>query len=221
MSKLQAQKKAAEIIPALFLDMFGDPATNPKGWPTASFGDLVVNRDGARRPVKSADRASRQGQYPYYGASGVIDFVDQYIYDGTHLLIAEDGANLVSRSTPIAFKATGRYWVNNHAHVVAQKAGTDLSYLEVALNLRDLRDFITGSAQPKLTQANLNAILVAVPPAKEQARFAELTTHLLSIQEQQANALSKAEKTFSALLARAFSESRLTGSQLPAEEIAA
>lgn len=200
----EAQKKAAEIISALFLDMFGDPATNPKGWPTEKFGNLVLNKDGQRKPVKAADRANRKGPYPYYGASGVIDFVDDFLFEGTHLLIAEDGANLLSRSTPIAFQASGRYWVNNHAHVVAEKEGATLAYLEASLNLRDLRDSITGSAQPKLTQASMNAIPVAVPPLREQKRFAAFVARLTSISQQQRAASDKAEATFNAALSRTF-----------------
>lgn len=201
----EAEKKAAELIPALFLDMFGDPAANPKGWPTQPFGQLVENKDGKRKPIKSADRANRQGAYPYYGASGIIDSYDDYLFEGEHLLIAEDGANLVSRSTPIAFLATGKYWVNNHAHVVAANGKANLTFLECQLNLRDLKDSITGSAQPKLNQANLNSIPVLAPPIGVQARFAESVEQARSIQSQQTAATAKAEATFAALLAQAFS----------------
>lgn len=201
----EAQTKAQAIIPALFLDMFGDPATNPKGWKEANFGDIVDNRDGQRRPVKAANRANRRGEYPYYGASGIIDYVDDYIFDGINLLIAEDGANLLSRSTPIAFQATGRYWVNNHAHVVGATDRANLIYLETCLNLRDLHDFVTGSAQPKLTQKALNAIPIPLPSMQDQRRFETYAGQVLSICHQQQEATVKAEATFQALLARAFS----------------
>jgi len=202
----EAEKKAAELIPALFLDTFGDPARNPKGWPTVPFGELVNNRDGKRKPIKSADRDHRQGQYPYYGASGIIDTYDDYLFDGEHLLIAEDGANLLSRSTPISFIATGKFWVNNHAHVVAANGKVNLTFLECLLNLRDLKDFITGSAQPKLNQANLNGIPIVNCPLPMQKKFATQVEQIRSIQSQQSVATATAQATFDALLSKAFSK---------------
>lgn len=200
----EAEKKAAELIPAMFLDMFGDPATNPKGWPTMPFGELVDNKDGKRKPIKSADRDNRHGPYPYYGASGIIDTYDNFLFDGEHLLIAEDGANLLSRSTPIAFLASGKYWVNNHAHVVAANGKANLTFLECLLNLRDLRDFITGSAQPKLNQANMNGIPIMNAPLPMQERFASQVEQIRSIQLQQATSTEMAQATFDALLSQVF-----------------
>lgn len=200
----EAEKKAAELIPALFLDMFGDPSTNPKGWAVLPFGDLADNKDGRRKPVKAADRDKRRGSYPYYGASGVIDQIDDYLFDGEHLLIAEDGANLVSRSTPIAFIATGKFWVNNHAHIVSPNGKANLAYLECLLNMRNMKDFITGSAQPKLTQANLNAMSVMVPSIDMQNEFSIHLEAVRSIESQQSAATAKAQATFDSLLARTF-----------------
>lgn len=102
----------------------------PKGWCRARFDQLVENHDGLRVPVKASDRANRKGEFPYYGASVIIDYVHDFIFDGDYLLIAEDGANLLSRSTPIAFQARGRFWVNNHAHVVRPLGGAPADYLE-------------------------------------------------------------------------------------------
>lgn len=169
----EAISKLDQLLESVFLDMFGDPATNPKGWPIERFGDLAENKDGRRRPVKSSDRESRKGPYPYYGASGIIDSIDDFLYDERNLLVAEDGANLISRSTPIAFIAKGKHWVNNHAHVVGENGRADLLFLLWQLNLRDLSSHITGSAQPKLNQSNLNNIPIPVPPMTLQQRFAE------------------------------------------------
>ncbi|WP_096704065.1 restriction endonuclease subunit S [Magnetospirillum sp. 15-1] len=144
----------------------------PSGWGQAQFCSVVVNHDGRRRPVKSADRAKRQGPFPYFGASGVIDHVDGYLFDGSYLLIAEDGANLLSRSTPIAFQALGKFWVNNHAHIVKPCDGVSLKYLERFLNSIDLAPFVTGSAQPKLTQKALDTIPLPIAPTAEQHRIA-------------------------------------------------
>ncbi|WP_199320397.1 restriction endonuclease subunit S [Leptolyngbya sp. FACHB-261] len=144
----------------------------PLGWRWGAFDELTVNFDGQRVPVSNSDRKLIQGAFPYYGASGIIDYVNEYIFDGKYLLIAEDGANLLSRSTPIAFEADGRFWVNNHAHVV-QVPGCliPLSYLRHYINSIDLRVYISGSAQPKLNQKNLNRIQVPLPPLNEQRRI--------------------------------------------------
>ncbi|MBI5438973.1 MAG: restriction endonuclease subunit S [Nitrosomonadales bacterium] len=89
--RAQADIRSADLIPALFHEMFGDPVRNEKGWSVKPFGELVSNQDGRRKPVKASDRAERNGEYPYYGASGIIDYVDEFIFDETALLIAEDG----------------------------------------------------------------------------------------------------------------------------------
>ena len=85
-----------------------------KDWPIIALGDVVENKNAKRIPLKQADRELRNGPYPYYGASGVIDHIDEYLFEGPHLLVGEDGANLLARSTPIAFIADGQFWVNSH-----------------------------------------------------------------------------------------------------------
>ena len=143
----------------------------PRGWQWAVLGDLCENHDGIRVPVKASDRLGMRGQYPYYGASGVIDHVNDYLFEGTYLLISEDGANLLARSKPIAFEATGRFWVNNHAHVVKAKNGIVQRYLLHAIEHSDIGRLITGSAQPKITQRNLSRVPIPVPPTAEQERI--------------------------------------------------
>ncbi|PXA76836.1 restriction endonuclease subunit S [Auritidibacter sp. NML100628] len=133
-------------------------------------GELVVNLSRMRVPVKAADR--RLGSYPYYGASGVVDYVDDYLFDGLHLLVAEDGENLRSRKTPIAFLANGRFWVNNHAHVLQGNDENDTRYLSYALEAADVSAYVTGSAQPKLSQRSLNAIEIPAPSLDEQRAIA-------------------------------------------------
>lgn len=200
----QADRRTAQLIPALFNEMFGDPARNPKGWPVRPFGELVSNQDGRRRPVKASDRATRQGKYPYYGASGIIDYVEEYLFDETALLIGEDGANLLARSTPIAFIADGKYWVNNHAHVVTINGNAELIYLCTALNLRDLADYVTGSAQPKLNQANMNRIPIPVPPLPLQKEFAQRVTEIRAMEAEQAASRQRLDALFQSMLHRAF-----------------
>lgn len=135
---------------------------------TFRFEDLTLNFDKQRIPLSSGQREKRQGQYRYYGAQGVIDYVDDYIFDGKYLLIAEDGENLKSKKQDIAQIVKGKFWVNNHAHVVQGNALCLTEYLCYLLNHNDLSGYITGSAQPKLSQANLNAIAFDVPSIETQ-----------------------------------------------------
>ena len=130
-------------------------------WPLRSLGDLAQNLDSRRVPIAKASR--KEGPFPYYGASGVVDYVDDYIFDDDILLISEDGANLLSRSTPIAFSVSGKCWVNNHAHVLKFESPEIQKLVEVYLNSVSVEDFVTGSAQPKLNQQALNSIPVPVP----------------------------------------------------------
>ena len=200
----QSDHRTATLIHSLFQEMFGDPGTNSKGWPVKSFGDLASNQDGRRKPVKASDRAERKGEYPYYGASGIIDYVEEYLFDETALLIGEDGANLLARSTPIAFLAHGKYWVNNHAHVVTDNGKADLNYLCVALNLLDLKDYVTGSAQPKLNQANMNRMPIPVPPLPLQKEFAARVSEIRAMQTKQATSRRRLDDLFASLLHCAF-----------------
>lgn len=140
----------------------------PEGWKWVYFGEMTNNYDGKRIPLSRHMRANRKGEFRYYGATGVVDYVNDYIFNGKYILIGEDGANLLSKSRSLAFLVNGKFWVNNHAHVVQCKPGFSLEYLCYYFNSLDLSTFITGSAQPKLTQANLNCIQVCVPSINEQ-----------------------------------------------------
>ncbi len=142
-----------------------------EGWAWTTLDAITANHDGTRIPIKADERKSRQGSYPYYGASGIIDTIDDYLFDGAFLLIGEDGANLVARSSPIAFRAHGKFWVNNHAHVLQTRGGIPLNFIEGFINSIDLQPYVTGSAQPKLTQRNLNRIRIPIPPLPEQQRI--------------------------------------------------
>lgn len=153
----------------------------PPGWAWVRFGDISINRDGERVPVSSSDREGRAKIYDYYGASGVIDKIDGFLFDKTLLLIGEDGANLLNRSTPIAYLAHGKYWVNNHAHVIDATHPELLEYLELFINAISLEPYVTGTAQPKMNQAKLNSIPVALPPLAEQGRILRRVAELRRI----------------------------------------
>ena len=130
-------------------------------WPKYSLGDLADNLDSRRIPVSKGHRKS--GPFPYYGASGVVDYVNDYIIDEDILLISEDGANLLARSTPIAFSVSGKSWVNNHAHVLRFKTLDIQKYVECYLNSVSIKQYVMGSAQPKLNQKALGSIQIPLP----------------------------------------------------------
>ncbi|MHB1479163.1 MAG: restriction endonuclease subunit S [Acidithiobacillus ferrooxidans] len=162
-------------------------------WHSESFGDLTINFDSVRIPVKEADRQS--GPYPYYGASGVVDYTDNFLFDGEYLLIAEDGENLRTRNTPIAFIVNGKFWVNNHAHIVTGNDNADTRFLLYALLSLDISSYLTGSTMPKLTQGNLNNISLLVPPLPEQRRIA----HILGTLDDKIENNRKMAKTLEAM----------------------
>ena len=159
-----------------------------------NIGELLVLRDAERIPVSSAIRSKQTNKiYPYYGAAGVIDYVEDYIFDEKLLLIGEDGANLLSKSKDNAFFAEGKYWVNNHAHILDCPIKLVLRLAALTINAINLDPYITGSAQPKLSQDNLVKILIALPPLNEQFRIfkaIELYEDLLSSINHTANEIS-------------------------------
>ena len=141
-------------------------------WSKVELGGVIINHDGKRKPVKESER--RPGHYPYYGASGIVDYVDGYLFDGNYLLIAEDGENLRTRQTPIAFMARGKFWVNNHAHIVTGNKKADTRFLMYALEGMDISGYLTGAVMPKLTQRNLNKIEIICPSLSEQRAIAHI-----------------------------------------------
>ena len=139
-------------------------------WKT--LGEVAENLDNMRKPVAKGGRSL--GIYPYYGASGIVDYVDSFIFDGDYLLISEDGANLVVRKTPIAFSISGKTWVNNHAHVLKFDNIINQKFVNYYLNYLDLSPYITGAAQPKLNQQNLNNIKIPYPSLETQSRIVQV-----------------------------------------------
>ncbi|TLD72472.1 restriction endonuclease subunit S [Phragmitibacter flavus] len=174
----------------------------PLSWTWVRFGEIMVNRDGERIPVSKEERTTKAKTYDYYGASGVIDKIDGYLFDKPLLLIGEDGANLINRSTPIAFMARGLYWVNNHAHVLDGISEDFLRYIELHINAINLEPYVTGSAQPKMNQAKMNSIPIALPPLAEQKRIVAKVDELMALCDR-LEALQEERETRHATLARA------------------
>ena len=129
-------------------------------WFYSSFESCVANLDGDRIPISRSIRSGKNGKYRYYGATGIIDYIDNFIFNGRFLLIGEDGANLLSKARDLAFIVEGKFWVNNHAHVLKTLYGMNIDFLCFYFNSLTLNDYVSGTAQPKLSQANLNKIPV-------------------------------------------------------------
>jgi type I restriction enzyme S subunit len=178
-----------------------------EGWVETTVDQISTNLDSKRVPITKSDRTS--GEYPYYGASGIVDYVGNYIFDGDTLLVSEDGANLLARSTPIAFSVSGKYWVNNHAHILKFANMATQRFVEFYLESTKLDEYITGAAQPKLNQKALNSIPILIPKSVEaQAKIVESieslqeeTQRLESLYQQKLVALDALKKS---LLHQAF-----------------
>ena len=179
-----------------------------EGWGIATLDQIATNLDSKRIPITKGVRSS--GVYPYYGASGIVDYVADYIFEGDTLLISEDGANLLARSTPIAFSVAGKYWVNNHAHILKFKHMATQRFVEFFFASIKLDEYITGAAQPKLNQKALNSIPIPLPAsvgAQETIvrlidSLQEETQRLESLYQRKLTALDELKKS---LLHQAFS----------------
>lgn len=145
---------------------------------SAKLKELVDNFDNQRIPLSVKQRSVLEKKFRYYGAQGVIDYVDDYIFDGEFILVAEDGENLKSQRNNICNYVTGKFWVNNHAHIIRAKGSNNTKYLYYALNLINFRNYVTGSAQPKLTKDNLGEIVLHVHNGEEQKKIADVISAL-------------------------------------------
>ena len=148
-------------VKSKFVEMFGDNPATTHGKNSVKLSTLCENLDNERKPI--TEHLRNKGDIPYYGASGIVDYVAEYIFDETLLLISEDGANLVSRNMPIAFSITGKSWVNNHVHILRFKNYKLQKYVESYINNIDLSEYINKNANPKLTQEKLNSIMIYMP----------------------------------------------------------
>jgi type I restriction enzyme S subunit len=144
----------------------------PSAWSLKPLSDVAEFLDGRRRPVKDVDRAKMRGDIPYYGASGIVDYVSEYLFNEDLILLGEDGENILSRNTRLAFKVSGKSWVNNHAHVLRPRPETELGYLVEFLESLNFEKFNTGTAQPKLNKFVCSGIPICCPPVREQRAIA-------------------------------------------------
>jgi len=152
--------------------------TPGEGWEVRRLGEVCDFLDNQRRPIKSAEREFIKGEYPYYGASGIIDYVNDYIFDDELILLGEDGENILSRNLPLVFKVKGKIWVNNHAHVLKAKKGFDTDYLTEYLESLDYSLLNSGTAQPKLNKRVCSNIKLHIPTLQEQTRIATILSDM-------------------------------------------
>ena len=148
-------------------------------WEQRKLGNIVDFLDGQRKPLKESERT--KGKYPYYGASGIIDYINDYLFDENLVLLSEDGANIIDRNYPVCFIATGKYWVNNHAHVLKVKTGVIDKFICESLERLDYTKFNTGTAQPKLNQDICQKIVITIPNEDEQKCISEFLDRINNI----------------------------------------
>lgn len=204
--KANAEKQLSEAR-VLFQKAL-EKAMEPKeGWEEKKLPDISENLDSKRVPVTKKDRSN--GIYPYYGASGIVDYVNDYLFDEDLLCISEDGANLLMRTYPIAFPISGKVWVNNHAHVLRFKSMITQKYIEYYFNVLKLDEYITGAAQPKLTQKALNSIPIDIPKKIDDqrrivARLDSLSGHVRELEEISKKTIAECDALKQALLRKVF-----------------
>lgn len=165
----------------------------PEDWNLRPLGEVVTFLDGKRRPVKDADRAKMRGAIPYYGASGIVDYVNDYLFDEELILLAEDGENILSRNCRLVFRISGKAWINNHAHVLRPNPDVSIGFLTDYLESLNYERFNSGTAQPKLNKQTCIGIPVALPPTKaEQEAIAtivnDMDSEVVALEEKLAKA---------------------------------
>ena len=169
----------------------------PVEWDIKALGKISQFLDNQRKPVKENERSS--GIYPYYGASGIIDYVDDYLFDGEYILLGEDGANIVMRSSPLAFKVKGKMWINNHAHVISPNDNCNIDFLVNILESLNYEKYNSGTAQPKLNREVCESITLPFPPLPEQQKIAEILStqdKLIELQEKKIEQLKELKKAY-------------------------
>lgn len=171
-------------------------------WEKKKLEEVVEFLDGQRKPLEAGQRVP--GKYPYYGASGIIDYVENYIFDEELILLSEDGANILDRNYRVCFLAKGRYWVNNHAHVLRAVDGNVNGFICEQLETFDYRRYNSGGAQPKLNQATCRSIIMNIPCIKEQQKIADCLSALDEVIEKQKETLVAWQEMKKGLLQQMF-----------------
>ena len=154
-----------------FVDLHPFDGVMPADWHLGTVSEIIELHDSKRVPLSSRERASLAKIYPYYGATSVMDYVDRYLFDGIYLLLGEDGTVVDSKGFPILQYVEGKFWVNNHAHIITGKNGFTVETLYLLFSLTNVQSIVTGAVQPKISQANLNNVSVIIPSELELSAF--------------------------------------------------
>ena len=197
---LDQQKKIADILSSLdekielnrhmneTLEQLGQALfrhyfiNNPEavGWKSGTLGDIIVNFDSKRKPLSSRQRAKMQGDYRYFGATSVMDHINDYLFDGTYLLLAEDGSVMRSDGTPYLQYVWGRFWINNHAHIIQTKYPFTVEYLYLLLAKTNVQSLVSGAVQLKINQRAMNSLVISIPPDDLVIKFCNLVNSLFA-----------------------------------------
>jgi type I restriction enzyme S subunit len=185
---LQMNKTLEATAQAIFKEWFVDfrlPGFDgefvdglPKEWRKGKLGEIIKNFDSKRVPVSSQERAKRKGIYPYYGAASLMDYIDNYLFDGTYLLMGEDGSVIDDNGYPVLQYVWGKFWVNNHAHVIQGANSFSTEYIYILLQRTQISNIVTGAVQPKINQGNLNGIECIIPDDVRLQEFNKLVLPL-------------------------------------------
>ena len=201
------QKKKKALMQKLFTRQLRFKSADGKdfpAWEEKKLGECVEILDSQRKPIESKERANRKGEYPYYGASGIIDYIDDYLFEGESILLGEDGANIINRNSRLAFIATGKYWVNNHAHIMKANADNLNYFICEYLESLDYSKICAGSAQPKLTQDVIRNLTIKAPCKEEQQKIADCLSSLDSLIQTQQKVVTTWQQRKKALLQQMF-----------------
>ena len=187
-SKIECNKKINDNLlwqaQALYKDRFIDlkpfNGKMPPDWQLGTVSEIIELHDSKRIPLSSRERANLTKIYPYYGATSVMDYVDRYLFDGIYLLLGEDGTVVDDKGFPILQYVEGKFWVNNHAHIITGKNGFTVETLYLLFSLTNVRSIVTGAVQPKISQANLNNVSVVIPSKAELSTFNSIVQPIFS-----------------------------------------
>lgn len=165
------QQQAQALYKDRFVDLKPFDGEMPLDWHIGTVSEIIELHDSKRIPLSSRERANLAKIYPYYGATSVMDYVDRYLFDGIYLLLGEDGTVVDSKGFPILQYVEGKFWVNNHAHIITGKNGFTVETLYLLFSLTNVQSIVTGAVQPKISQANLNKVSVVIPSEAELSAF--------------------------------------------------
>lgn len=174
------EQQAQALFKNWFVDFAPFGGKMPEGWKVGTVSEIIVLHDSKRIPLSSQQREKMEKKYPYYGATSLMDYVDNYLFDGIFLLLGEDGTVIDSEGFPILQYVEGKFWVNNHAHILTGKNGFSVEMLYLLFSLTNVKDKVTGAVQPKISQGNLNSITAIIPTEEICKKFDVLIQPLFS-----------------------------------------